>query len=139
VYDGCRGYPEKIIKSESEGSDLLADEGANYQQDLWQLVLQQKILQTRQRLIPIDLEVNDSSTPETFLQILTASYSTNGFAQHVPRLKEIFLGIEPFVAAIKTMATSHAAAALVWGSLTLIFQVSPEGIGCALVVQTNQN
>lgn len=108
----------------SNNSDLLADEGANYQQGLWQLAVQQKLMQTQQRSIPINIEFNDISIPESFLQTLTASYNTNGFAQRVPRLRQIFTSLEPFVSALNTMASSHVVAALVWGSLTLIFHVS---------------
>lgn len=120
-----QGLLEKSISSGND-SDFLADEGSNYQQDLWQMVVQQKLLQIQRQSALFNVEDNTDSTPEAFLQTLTALYNSNGFAPRVPRLREIFLGIEPFTAAIHTMTKSNPIAALVWGSLTLIFQVSPE-------------
>ncbi|KAE8440608.1 hypothetical protein EG329_007027 [Mollisiaceae sp. DMI_Dod_QoI] len=44
----------------------------------------------------------------------------------MPRIREIFSDIEPFVSAINTMVQANAVAALVWGSLTLVFQVTSQ-------------
>lgn len=129
-----------LEKTISSGSDtLLADEGANYQQDLWQLALQTKLLQTQQRTVPIDLELHDWSTPEAFLQTLISSYNTSGFASLLPRVRQTFLAIEPFVTAINTMTQSNMIAGLVWGSLTVIFQVGAEHAAGTLAAQRNRN
>lgn len=120
---------EKTVTSNSGTTDLMVDEGANYQQDLWQQTLHEKLLQIRRRPIHLNIEFNHLSAPETFIQVLTASYNSNGFAQLVPRLRKTFLAIEPFVTAINTMVTSTMIAPLVWRSLMLIFQVGCQSAG----------
>jgi hypothetical protein len=97
-------------------------EGASYQQDLWQMVLQRK---TRNNRLTI---TGSSDTSELFLQSLTTAYNQNGLAQKMPRIREIFSDIEPFVSAINTMVQANAVAALVWGSLTLVFQVTSQPV-----------
>ncbi|KAH8751542.1 hypothetical protein BGZ57DRAFT_934406 [Hyaloscypha finlandica] len=82
-------------------------EGASYQQDLWQTVLQRK---TRNNRLTI---TGSSDTSELFLQSLTTAYNQNGLAQKMPRIREIFSDIEPFVSAINTMVQANAVAALV--------------------------
>ncbi|KAK2593959.1 hypothetical protein QQS21_008318 [Conoideocrella luteorostrata] len=102
--------------------DLVMDEGAHYQQDLWQQALHDRLLLTQQRPICLNVDFYNLSTPETFLQALTASYNSNGLSRFVPRLRNTFLAIEPFVTAVSTMTTSNMLVSLVWGSLMSIFQ-----------------
>lgn len=130
--DERREILEKSFSGGSDGSDSSSDEGADCQQDLWKLVLRQKLSKTKQCPTPINVEVSDNSTTETFLQTLTASYNENGFAQKMPRVREIFSSMEPFVITINTMVQSNIIASLVWGSLTLVFQVSSAG-DCVLL------
>ena len=86
-----------------------SDEGATYQQDLWQLVLQRKLCKTKRYPDQLTMTTPAGSyfTPEAFLQNLTTTYNQNGFAQKVPRIREIFLNIEPFVSAINTMVQAN--------------------------------
>lgn len=46
----------KSLIAESDCSDLSNDEGANFQQDLWQLVLRQKLRKIQRRQIPINMK-----------------------------------------------------------------------------------
>lgn len=107
--------------------DFTVNEGADYQQRLWQDVLEAKTesVDEAKKLVNRKDMVTDITTPETYLQSLTAAYNENGFAQRMPRIREIFESIEPFTHAISTMAQSDRACSLLWGSLMLVFQVSP--------------
>lgn len=107
--------------------DFTVNEGADYQQRLWHLVLEEKTrsLTEARKLVNTRDSVTDITTPETYLQSLTAAYNENGFAQRMPRIREIFASIEPFAQTITTMVQSEIICALVWGSLMLVFQVSP--------------
>jgi hypothetical protein len=115
--------------------DLIANEGADYQQRLWSLVLDEKkrSLTQARNLVKTRDTVTDITTPETYLQSLTAAYNESGFAQRMPRIREIFANIEPFTQAITTMVHSEMICALLWGSLMLVFQVSR----CSCPCQTN--
>jgi hypothetical protein len=95
---------DKSIVTDSDSDNLLVDEGANYQQDLWEQVVKIKRKQIQQCPPQVDVEGKEGITPEAFLQTLTAMYNTNGFAARVPKLREIFVSTEPFISAVNKMA-----------------------------------
>ena len=136
-----RGRPSSAEKSHDSSStdDVFTDEGASYQRDQWQLVLAENrkaMLQaldhpTRARSKPVGIAPGDlldsltdgKLTAEHCLQQVSAMYNQNKFAQRMPRILAIFTGLQPFTAAVTTLAQTNIASALVWGSLALVFQV----------------
>ena len=123
--------------STASSQDILGNEGSKYQSDLWRLTLTEKSSEIRKRLknnrsafvmpsFDVDPQsfVTESATAESFLQSLTGVYNQNGYAQRMPRIREIFGSIEPFIASVSTMAQTNMVAALIWGSMTIVFQVS---------------
>jgi len=134
----CLPSPRKRVRTIDENErkpsisrppayDFIINEGADYQQCLWQDVLEEKTesVAEAQKLVNRKDMVTDITTPETYLQSLTAAYNENGFATRMPRIREIFETVEPFTQAISTMAQSDRVCSLLWGSLMLVFQVSP--------------
>jgi len=127
----CLGNPSTPSLIEGEEVEFYekdlgdeSDEGANYQQDLWQSVLQRKLYKSsRYPNQLMTIPAGSNFTAEAFLQNLTTAYNQNGFAQKVPRIREIFQNIDPFISAINTMVQANSVASLVWGSVTLVFQV----------------
>lgn len=118
--------PEKlsrVISEASSGGTLMDDEGANYQQQLWDMALQLKVLQFKQKNVDVGLEFHDTSTPETFIQSLSVAYAEHGCSQRMQRVRQVFMLIEPFITTINTMASSHLVSAMLLGSLTLVYQV----------------
>ena len=121
--------------TQSSDSDLFSDERASYQRDLWQLVLTQSHRALRDALARskvkagsilggnFDLVDIGALAPETCLESLAALYGQNRIAQRMPRIRAIFQSIEPFTAAVSTMAQTNMFSALLWGSLCLVFQV----------------
>ncbi|KAL1868436.1 hypothetical protein VTK73DRAFT_3675 [Phialemonium thermophilum] len=122
-----KGKKEKII-------NLLDDEGESYQKDQWQMVIEEKrqaLQAVRPRLLRKFGEDPASSllidhvpeiSPQKFLQSLTTTYTENGHATRMTRVREIFSSMKPFVAAVNTLVQNDTIASLVWGSLTLVFE-----------------
>jgi hypothetical protein len=124
-------------REHSPADDIFSDEGASYQRDQWQLVLAQnrKAMQqvvdngTRSKSIGIaqsDLleSLSDGHlTAEHCLQQLSAMYNKNKFAQRMPRIRAIFVSLEPFTETVAMLAKTNTISALLWGSLALVFQV----------------
>ena len=100
------------------------DEGASYQQELWQSALQQKLARMKARLPSENAKLAGSLSAAGFLQTLTASYTESGSAKKIQKVREVFTDVEPFVLTINTIARSNTIAGLVWGMLTVVFQVS---------------
>jgi hypothetical protein len=152
--DGEDNLDEKVNKSgvadaiheDKESLDklnILEGEGTNYQRDPWRLVIAEKselLASARNRLAPrhsnasekyktkvngqeVHTELNDTS-PDKFLQDLTTMYTSNGYAKRMPRVRQIFEGLRPFVVAINTLVQTEKVSAVVWGSVCLIFEVS---------------
>lgn len=115
--------------------DLLQDEGECYQDDQWRLVITEKrsmLEVVRARLVHRFGDVDGTATvvddvedvsPQIFLQKLTVLYTTKGHTNRISRVREIFTSIQPFVVAVNTLVQGEMVAALVWGSLSLIFLV----------------
>lgn len=117
--------------------NLLEDEGESYQRDLWQLAISEKAQQLDKACSSRSLSIQDqdvaeiqavfkantTASPDDFLQALTALYNKNGFAQRMPRIREIFADVQPFISAVNTLVQADMASALVWGSLCLVFAV----------------
>ncbi|KAI0453559.1 pfs domain-containing protein [Xylaria acuta] len=115
--------------------DLLNDEGSDYQNRLWRIALVEKRQMLEDTMAKIDpLPKNNSValstkldnlvslTPESCLQTLSSMYWQNKFSKRMPRLRQIFVNMEPFVASITTIAQTHEVAAVVWGCLTFVMQ-----------------
>ena len=128
--------------SEEKEVNLLQDEGEDYQRDMWRLVIAEKsalLTRARTRFAARQsdasqerkTEVNgrtvhpglDDTSPNTFLQTLTTTYTNNGYSKRMPRVRQIFEGLRPFVAAVNTLVQTDTVAALVWGSVCLVFEV----------------
>lgn len=115
------------------GLNLLEDEGENYQKDLWQLLLAEKTRllteasnrRSQKTLNPdiTTIRAADITSPNDFLQSLTTLYNKNGYAQRMPRIRELFSDIQPFISAVNTLVQTNVVSALVWGSLCLVFEV----------------
>ncbi|ETS78887.1 hypothetical protein PFICI_08740 [Pestalotiopsis fici W106-1] len=129
--------PKGSDNASSSGSrDLNVDEGSDYQHDAWRRVLDQKRAELKLRAkdhkkhgILLGLENGnadqggqDPVTAENFLQVLTAKYNQHGVAKRMRHVRDMFASVEPFIAAVTTLAQTERSAALVWGSLCLIFQ-----------------
>ncbi|KAK0628901.1 pfs domain-containing protein [Bombardia bombarda] len=141
-YEKSGGVPfdadEKLRKSDSSSVsvsyDIFDNEGTDYQKDLWRIALSQK-RQTMASAIskmksPLPANMTgllsqseaEATSAEHCLQLLTSYYDQNKFAQKIPRISQIFARIEPFTAIVSSMTQSNICSALVWGSLTLVFQ-----------------
>ena len=104
--------------------DLLADEGANLQDDLWQESFQNKLSTLSSKKRSIRELISTEATFDSSLQNLTHLYNTHGFASRMPQVLAILTSLQPFTAAINSMAQAHPeVACLVWGSMQLVYQV----------------
>lgn len=140
----CLPFPRKRVRIADENAittldkvtppsyDFVSNEDADYQQYLWHLVLEEKTwsFAEARKLVNGTDTVTDMTTPETYLQGLTAAYNESGFGQHMPRIREIFANVESFTHAITIMVQSDMICSLLWGSLMLVFQVSPRPCPC---------
>jgi hypothetical protein len=152
--DGQGNLDERVTESgvadaiheEKERLDklnILEDEGEDYQRDLWRQVIAEKselLARARNRLAArqsnageeqktkvngqaVQAELDDTY-PDKFLQDLTTMYTSNGYAKRMPRVRQIFEGLRPFVVAVNTLVQTETVSALVWGSVCLVFEVS---------------
>ena len=65
---------------------------------------------------------------ESSLRYLSELYTSHGFIKCVPRLRNVLEMLAPFNQAIGTMVQSDPqVAALVWGSVQIVFQVKAIG------------
>lgn len=137
---GSNSYSKVFLSKESNELpklNLLEDEGEGYQRDLWQLAISEKAQQLDKiagsrspsvqgedvAAIQTVFKANTSASPDDFLQALTALHNKSGLAQRMPRIREIFADIQPFISAVNTLVQADMASALVWGSLCLVFAV----------------
>lgn len=110
--------------SSNEKIDLLSDEGATMQEELWVLTLKEKLRDAKTAAEPFFHELATHATFDSSLQFLTTHYSQNGFSKRMSQITPILNAIQPFATAISTMVQAHPEiAALVWGSVQLILQV----------------
>ncbi|KAM0267364.1 hypothetical protein ACHAPA_005906 [Fusarium lateritium] len=129
-----RSSTRSLTKANEATDDLIDDEGEDYQNDAWKLVLSEKS-QTLQnvgaRLAPKIVPEQGSfllvdhigeTSPQKFLQGLTVLYTESGHVGRMSRLREIFSSLHPFVVAVNTLVQNDMAASLVWGSISLVFQ-----------------
>jgi len=118
---------EKSVSTTSDSSrtfDLTSDEGANIQEELWQLSLQQKLREAKSGEEQFYYDLSLHATFDTALTSLTRTYTDNGFTHRLPRVQAILGAIQPFSTAITTMVQSNPTiASLVWGSIQLVLQV----------------
>ena len=121
VLDDWGPYSDR--RSALSQSNLLIDEGASYQQDLWQSTFRQKLIRTKAGLASTNKELTGNFNIEEYLQTLTASYTESGGVKKINKVREVFADVEPFVLTINTIAQSNSIAGLVWGVLTMAFQV----------------
>lgn len=97
-------------------------EGAENQQDQWNLVLREKtslIQSSRGALQPISGQASFDSSVE----LLRAVYMTHGVTQKLPVIINVMKTIEPFTQALTTLSQTSSVASLVWGSVQMVFQV----------------
>lgn len=126
---------DSLTKANEAADDLLDDEGEDYQNDEWKLVLSEKS-QTLQnisyRLAPkivpeqgpfLLVDHIGEASPQKFIQGLSVLYTESGHAGRMSRLRAIFTSLHPFVVAVNTLVQNDMAASLVWGSISLVFQV----------------
>lgn len=106
--------------------DLLSDEGAGIQDDLWRLTVQQKLRSAKLIDSHVVEQLSTHATFDSALESLTQSYNENGFARRMPFVQSLLNAIRPFTAVISTMVQSDPTiSALVWGSVQLVLQVIP--------------
>ncbi len=108
-----------------ERIDLLDDEGAATQTDLWQLCFREKVVSStsHNRTFFSTSHENISISMESCLRTLNDAYAEHGFAKYQGRIKGILEAVQPFVSAIDVLVQNEQIASLVWGSLMLLFQV----------------
>jgi hypothetical protein len=118
---------EKSVSNTPDSSrtfDLTSDEGANIQEELWQLSLQQKLREAKLGEEQFYYDLSLHATFDTALSSLTQTYTDNGFTHRLPRVQAILGAIQPFSSVITTMVQSNPTiASLVWGSIQLILKV----------------
>ncbi|KAI0855636.1 pfs domain-containing protein [Xylaria cubensis] len=131
---GNSGSQVTVQKEKQVVIDLLDNEGENYQQDQWQLIVTEKRELLDALRIRLAKKFGDNGnvvavvdqahvlSPQNFLQSLTELYTSRGQSNHITGIREIFTRIQPFVTAVNTLVQTDRVAALVWGSLTLVFQ-----------------
>ena len=108
-----------------EKIDLLDDEGAATQNDLWQLCFREKIVSStsQNRTFLSTSQENISISMESCLRTLNEAYAGHGFAKYQGRIKGILEAVQPFVSAVDSLVQNEQIASLVWGSLMILFQV----------------
>jgi hypothetical protein len=131
VEGGLQGR-EKITASSSSSTtvdkpvDLLSDEGAGIQDDLWRLTFQQKLRTARLIDSHVVEQLSTHATFDSALESLTQSYNGNGLARRMPLVQSLLNAIRPFTAVISTMVQSDPTIpGLVWGSVQMVLQVIP--------------
>jgi len=139
IHNSANGYGSIMDKASFSPTtitcDLLSDEGADYQRELWHLALSQNrqaMLNAIDRIkntpavtstVVLGLSANEPPSAESCLQALTVLYNQNNLTQRMPRIRQVFASLEPFAAAVASMAQTNMVPALVWGCLTMVFQV----------------
>lgn len=116
--------PVPRVRPLNKPVDLLGDEGANAQSDLWLFTLSEKLETAKTINDPLGREFLKQATFESSLTFLTTQYTKNGFTRRIPEISNVLSTIQPFTAAITTLAQTSKVAALVWGSVQLILTVN---------------
>jgi hypothetical protein len=123
-------FSDKSISSNESSSspqvvDLLQDEGTDFQEHQWQILLREKLQNATSSGMPFLREVAQNATLNSALESLTLLYQSHGFSRHIPMVTAVLQGIQPFASAITSFTQPHPEiASLVWGSFQLILQVS---------------
>jgi hypothetical protein len=114
--------------AECQKIDLVSNEGANLQDDLWKLCFRAKLEDAHPREYQFYRRLSGTlvySSYEFSLQALEKRYSQHGLARHIPKIRSLLSTLQPFTAAISTMVQAHPnVAALVWGSIQVVLEVS---------------
>lgn len=108
--------------------DLLGDEGANVQNDLWQLTVNERLNNASNWADPSFYTTLAHATCESSLQDLRDRYTANGQVKRIPAIAKILNGISPFVQGVTSMTQGSATASLIWGSVQLVMQVCSRGV-----------
>ncbi|VUC26950.1 unnamed protein product [Clonostachys rosea] len=118
-----------MSKDREKDFDAFKDTGENYQTELWNFVISEKdeaLASLRERLARQDHSpgqlIAASDNPDELLNSLTTSYNAHGHSRRMPRVREIFSGMEPFIISCNALARTQTVAPLFWGSLALVFQ-----------------
>jgi len=113
------------LSTVNEPIDLLNDEGAGIQDDLWKLTVQHKLRSAKSIDNQFFGNLSAHTTFDSALEALTQAYNENGFARKMPLVQNLLKAIRPFTTVITTMVQSDPTiSALVWGCIQMVLHVS---------------